>query len=172
MRIESSKNVVLGALVVIALGLIVYYCVYLCCRPLMSAPPKEKICGAWAINKWRSNWKAIDTGSYGELVLNLNGTFKIHNFPDFWSFPGISGDSGRVHKTISGTWNVEEMMKDYPANIQLHINEVDGREADYVQAIFFLPGWNDFFLNITIGDPDSNEDLTFRRAVIGNGNQR
>lgn len=128
-----------------------------------NAPPRDQICGTWKINNTRSTWPENNAELSGEIELKPDGTFNVLELPNFWDFPGMSSDLKKHHKTASGKWYIEERMKDYPANVQLWIVNVDGKEQKKVQQMFFVSEWNYFLLYIIIGDPDSNEHLVFSK---------
>lgn len=135
---------------------------------LRSEPPAEEICGIWVVDTERTTWRKakafLQAGlldpKHGCLELESNGLFKLEGLPNFWSaaqrviVPENSG-SGRwtLEQDQNGIWYVD-----------LSIEEVNDKAVKHEgDMVLFRREGLDYFLHITIIDPDSGEALVMKR---------
>ena len=130
---------------------------------LKSAPPKDQICGTWVIDAERTTWdeaSGVIDPQRGHLEITADGQFLIQDLPDFSLHIGpiVPRQSG------SGDWwtNIDTQGFAY---LWLDFQVVDGKPTeDKCAAAYFRQEGQDYFLHVTIVDPDTGDALVMRKT--------
>ncbi len=137
---------------------------------LSEAPPKDRICGIWVIDPDRTDWAEakplLEDGSIGpqrgRLQISPDGRFDIEDLPDFSKF-----HRGPIapHLSASGGWQIKFDVMTERVYLWLEFDKVDGRSTeDKVATIRFLCEGEEYFLHVTIRDPDQGDALVMRKS--------
>jgi hypothetical protein len=134
---------------------------------LREPPPIDALCGIWVVDAYKAAWNGEKVEESrrqsGYLEIRQDGHFTLGDFPDYFvQFP-----PWRLFENIqsgAGDWWTGYNPGNHESYLRLDFKQVNGNPIDRKSGyLFFRRKGQDYFLWITIGDPDTEDYVVLRK---------